>query len=176
MARSRRTKPKPSKKVETSLPPDVVDVPLRVDWRDYHERFKQQHGLWWVEHENRLLFPDGWSCASDDYAGPYWPPPADLDELEALMRVYWRRRYSIVTARRDSLEADIQYLRRVQRDMPLDLSVVRQTVVQGDDGTSFIVMREPQPVPWNDKVERLKWLINDAERCRRELLMLGVSV
>lgn len=172
---TRNAKPRPSRTVQKVLPPEAVEAPVEVDWRDYHERFKQTHGVWWVEYENRLLFPDGWSCAADDYAGPYWPPPRDVEDMENLLRVYWRRRYVLVKGLADKLEGEVQHLRRLQRELPLELSVVRRSVVPGEDG-SFMVLREPQPVPWFDKVDRLKWLVGDVQRCKDELLLLGVLV
>lgn len=171
MAKSVR-QPKLARPLPVPVQPELDGRPVEPDWKSFFQSFRAAHGMWPVVDGGRLLFPDGWSCAADSYAGPYLPPPVHPEDVIALQRRYWRRRWVIVKAERDRAEKELRRLRDLQRAVPGELTVFGRGIDEGDR-----VVRVPgQPMPWDDKVERLRWLIKDEHECLRELNNLGAKI
>lgn len=152
---------------QTAVPP----LP-RVDWQAYFTNvFCPAHGTWYVVDGGRLIFPDGWTYAADDYAGPEWPPPANLEHLAEILRTYWKRRREIVLKERDKLRGVLESLRTAQEQRPLDL-VERKFGLSESTG-NWLYYGEVGPIDWDARRERLKWLNDDLLLCDKELLALG---
>lgn len=130
-----------------------------VDWQEYWRRFKEAHGEP-VEVNGRLVFPDGWSYARDDYAGPEFPPP-ESDDLTRLLIGYWLTRLRIVANEAAWLEDLCQQLRqlRAARSMPLPQRV------RGEDGRVAHAPLDPDAI----EEGRLAWLRDDVRLCEANL-------
>lgn len=63
-------------------------LPIELNWTAYFDRFVQVHGEP-VLYDRRFLFADGWRYASDNHAGPEYPPPEDPKRLARLQVIYW---------------------------------------------------------------------------------------
>lgn len=164
-----RVKPEP-KTVPISTPLDAFK-PVKIDWREYFKLFCLQHGQWPIYDEGRLLFPDGWSYAADDYAGPEWSPPKSISLLAELQVRYWRRRKEIVKAERDKLEHHLKGLAQMQRERPIPLQ--RSWAAYDEDGR---VSRSSGEIDWAMLAERLRWLTQDVIDCENNLKELGALV
>lgn len=142
---------------------------VRLDWRAYFKEFCELHGRDPVSYRGRLLFPDGWTYSSSDYAGPEWPPPDDPAELLAVQSSYWRRRRGIVRRERDELRLAVQSLAEMQRCK----SVPLQQVVQMRDSETNQRVTSRKPLDLDGLKARLAWLEEDVAECDRHLAELG---
>lgn len=150
-------------------PPSQQPLPRVVlDWRAYFYKFVEAHGEPIVD-GNVLLFQDGWRYSADDYAGPEYPPPKELQALLELQIRYWKRRRIIVRAERDRLDSTIQGLDELRKSRPVPL---QRAVIAWDD-VSGKLSRQNTDIDWFALKERLKWLIEDVRRCDDALHQLG---
>lgn len=142
---------------------------VRLDWRAYFKEFCDLHGRDPVPYRGRLLFPDGWTYSSTDYAGPEWPPPDDPAELLAVQSSYWRRRRGIVRRECVTLQLAVQSLAEMQgcKSVPL------QQVVQIRDSETNKLVTSRRPLDLEALKGRLTWLEEDVAECNRHLAELG---
>ena len=137
---------------------------VRLDWRAYFLEFLEAHGNNPVEHQGRLLFADGWSYSSTDYAGPETPPPDNVIELADLQRVYWTKRRELV--RREL--ARLRPLANLQRSRALPLKHRIGCFVE--DAGRMKLKTSTADLAVNEQVELLE---ADLEHSRTKLDELG---
>lgn len=141
--------------VKNISPPFVI----RLDWKDYWERFKDAHGepvMW----QGWLLFSDGWLHHASDYAGEEKPPPEDTEELRTMQLAYWRTRRTIVGRERGSLRRFCEELKQSQGAKSMPLRMVQWVQQHDTDGN-------PIPGPKGRKSERCDVKVEDIENGRR---------
>lgn len=141
----------------------------RVDWRRYFRDFCEIHGQGYPPltrpDGTRLLFPDGWSYATDSHRGPEWPPPDDRKEFHEAVRTYWRLyrlavRRALVVAREELAAVRIAVQRR---SAPL---TVRVTTVDPDSG---VAETNRQPLRVEDYEARVAELEQDLALSERNV-------
>lgn len=137
---------------------------VRFDWPAYFRKFCELHGEP-VRHKGRLLFKDGYQYSASDYAGPEWPPPEDASELAALVRAYWSERLRMVQVEIAKLKDVVKAVFEAQAGRSAPLQQVVSYVVD-DDGKRRV---EASDIDRQALIERMKWLVDDAIECEREL-------
>ena len=144
-------------------------VEVKLDWRAYFRAFCDSHGEP-VQHEGRWLFPDGWTYALKDWAGPEWPP--DLDRLPFLQRAYWRARRGIVKVELDHLKGRLNWLKGMAaaKSVPLKQRVTYRS--ENDDGEPVMVS-EVKDLDLGAMEERAGWLAENLAECDANLKELG---
>lgn len=155
-------------------------APVRLDWPAYFDQFCREHGNWYVQYGDMLLFQDGWMHSSVDYAGPEFPPPTDSKKLNELLTFYWTRRLEIITAEHDALKKHIESLAHLQAAKNVKLQESQLVFAHDEDGNIArdkngmpMIHRNQFGVDWESKFERLKWLQNDTILCKENLKNLN---
>ncbi len=140
-------------------------VNLQLDWRGYFLLFCEQHGGNPIHHGGRLLFADGSTYSSTDYAGPEWAPPTDPEELRLLQRTYWLRRRAIVVNEAAELRQAIIGLQQMQsiRTTPLQA----QSSHLDPETNKWVVTRGDLDL--TQMKGRLEWLESDVLVCAENL-------
>lgn len=138
---------------------------VQLDWRAYFMLFCEHHGGSPIHFGGRLLFADGWSYSSTDYAGPEWMPPTDPLELRELMRAYWMRRKAIVFNEARELRQEVIGLQEMQsvRKVPL-----QHATTNFDQETGKLSMTRGD-LDLTDMIGRLSWLEEDVVECGNRL-------
>lgn len=137
---------------------------IEIDWRATYQEFERIHGEP-VPYQGRLLYPDGWTHAAKDYAGPEYPPPEDPAILVELKRRYWKTRMVRLVDEISGLERSLAYLRDLQSRMSTTLQQ-RVTVKDEDTGKTRVVRR---PLDFAMIESKLRQLRDDLEHCERQL-------
>lgn len=149
-------------------------LPAAPDWQQFFHRFLAKHGKdGYVQDEGRLIFSDGWTCASDDYAGPYTEPPRDFAALRDLKVRFWRRRYGLIRAALTTAMNEAEGLAELQRNMPGELMV--RSPLTWDAETRRYIRQPSKPVSWKQLKKTLKGLEKLLRVAKGKLLDLGES-
>ncbi len=130
---------------------------VQLDWRAYFAAFRAAHGEP-VPFDGRWLFPDGWTYAWADHAGPEWPP--DPGKLDYLRLAYWRARKKIALDELNHLQGRLNWLRGMQQAKSVPLKERKRYPSEREDGTPCTVS-EVKDLNLRDLEERLEWLKGD---------------
>lgn len=144
---------------------------IRPDWKAYFREFCNKHGRHPVEIGNKLVFPDGWSYARNDYRGPEWPPPSVPEDLWRLKREYWKRRCAIIRKQRDALSAELENFAKQQLSRDATIQVNGIETYTDDDGHEHARMVSV-PVDWQTLKLKLQFLNEDLYQSEMELRTL----
>lgn len=144
-----------------SLPSYLQAPQVELDWVAYYERFKEIHGDP-VKWRGRLLFRDGWTYSSTDYAGPEWPPPTDAIELMRMRRAYWVLRKRVILVELEQAKAMAEGLRLLQLAKSAPLQQRIQTV--DENGQAVTTSIEVESRYGADRVEWLRGLLAECDR------------
>jgi hypothetical protein len=152
---------------------DNKHVDIRPDWRAYFRSFHEQHeGLTHppMHYRGRLLYSDGWTYSSTDYAGPEWAPPEDKDELHAMQLWYWsRRRWRILANIRD-IRKELDAIKTVSsmHSAPLQQNVFYDEELPGG-GKKRVKKAITLTHAVETFTEHLRRLLSEADQCDDKL-------
>jgi hypothetical protein len=143
----------------------------KVDWQAYWLEFKKLHGEP-VPYQGRLLFPDAWTYANNNYAGPEYPPPKrNPAAVRELAIAYW-----VIRKRIDTAELKVLVIKRhgleqaqSQRSAPLQASGIAWDEEKGK------AVRVTAGVDLSAIEGRIEWLAQDAADCRENLNRLNAT-
>jgi len=137
---------------------------LQLDWRAYFKQFCAEHGGTPLEHQGKLLFPDGWTYAKDSYAGPEFPPPENELAKERLIYRYYLKRLRILRQEHTILKRRIAMLEQEQinRSAPM-----QQTISYRGEGGKQI--KETGPLDLVPMRSEVKLMQQDIMQCLEKL-------
>lgn len=143
-------------------------VRIKLDWKAYFERFCEEHGEP-VEHDGRLLFPDGWTYSATDYQGPERPPPDDPAEVSRLLRSYWSVRRDEVKKQLLALDVQLTDLDDLQRHKSLPLQRKTEEMDYGGEVPKVLFGSEEVSMTLGIMRERLAWLKEELALCENKM-------
>lgn len=151
-----------------TLPPNASTLSqrsdkVRLDWRAYFEQFCLTNGEP-VHYKNRLLFRNGWQYSSTEYEGPEYLPPANTEELDALVLEYWKIRQSSLSALVAKLIHERDTLKKLQQSRSVPLQ--QATIAEDEQGHK---RRSYKPVSLELLNMRIQWVQVDLEECDTRL-------
>lgn len=142
---------------------------VRLNWRAYFEQFCEVHGGDPVEHRGRLLFRNGWTHSSTDYAGPEWEPPEDPRELQKLRVAYWAKRRSMVKHELFGLQIQLGGLQALAKEKCCPLKQVVAALDEHGNETNRV---ETRLLDLSRLRGRIGWLEADLKECGEQLRAL----
>lgn len=140
--------------------------PIRLDWRAYFIEFCNVHGEPEF-HDHRLIFRDGWSYSSTDYAGPEFPPPSTLNELDSVVLRYWVLRRGRLDKLLQKLQHELKTLQDTQSHHSLPLQ--QSELVESESGRK----REYRPLSTGGLETKIGWVQDDLRECEERLKELA---
>jgi hypothetical protein len=144
------------------IKPPLVFPPedkIRINWVGYFITFCEHHGEP-VLSGGRLLFEDGWTYSSTDYAGPEFPPPTNNDELDVLIKEYWTVRQAQLTREVAKLIHERDKLRKISDSHSLP---IQQTVKKEYNPSGYA------PLNMSSLEQRIEWIQSDLIKCAKRL-------
>lgn len=132
----------------------------------YFYNFCKMHGDP-VDDGKRLIFPDGWTYARTDYAGPEVPPPKDEQVLRALMLVYWTEKVKQARARRDEFVEQVRVLHETKNQRSAPIAI--EAWVPNSQGYLYPTAKEVDWTILEKDLEFAQRRVEDAEARLREV-------
>jgi hypothetical protein len=156
--------------IDAALAPVLDPLHVQLDWPAYFKRFCQEHGEPVQWRKGLLLFPDGWTYSSMDYAGPEWPPNTDERLLRKDKEAYWRIRLRIVRAEAVFLDKRLDGLKQWQTTKSVPLQQISQYL---DSDNNRVVERVDLDL--TALAGRLEWLWQDVKQCEEKIKELATN-
>ena len=151
-------------------------VTVKTDWKSYFNEFDKLHGknTGPIHYGKRLLYPDGWMYANNDYRGPEWRPPSDAEELRKLKKTYWSIFHGLVTQEIRLLEDRVREIKASQQQRSAPLQAIITYLETDEEGNRKVKQKKDALNP--ELFEgRLIWLRGHLEDCKYNLKVLTVK-